>query len=74
MAEGKEIGLLREWKGGQCGWSVVRKRENVARGRRGKVKKKMGIMPDLAGRGEVLGFNCLHKGSHACIILSGLVI
>lgn len=49
MAEGKEIGLLREWKGGQCGWSVVRKRESVARGRRGKVENKMGIMPDLAG-------------------------
>lgn len=54
MAEGKEIGLLREWKGGQCGWSVVRKRESVARGRRGKVEKKMGIMPDLTGRGRCL--------------------
>lgn len=52
----------------------MRKREGVKRGRRDKVEKKIGIMPGLIGRGEVLKFTCMHKGNYTCLVLSRRVI
>lgn len=57
--------MLKNWKGVQCSWSAVKKREGVEVERREKKEEReMGITPGHVGQGEAFGFNCRHKGTY----------